>query len=272
MAKFDVFISYNWDVKDSVKALYNELTRTYSLRVWMDEYELGQTRLVDELSKAIHNSQVFLCCITKKYSESENCKDEIDYAKSLKKPMVVLMFDRLTMDELGGVGFIIGPKVRFNCYKNPNMLRTWRDDSMFDSIISAIKEHIATDSSSGSDTLLGNGTLETENTLVSTSRNYFAVVQQDGNFVLYKSNSLKRENPLWASNTHGSRNARPYTLKLLNNGNLVLFDANNGEVWSTNSAGKGQPGSYKLVMQNDGNLVLYDSKMTAIWATNTWNN
>ncbi len=63
---FDVFISYNWDVKPSVKQLYNQLTQKHNLRVWMDEYEMGQSRLVDELSKAIHNSHVFVCCITKK--------------------------------------------------------------------------------------------------------------------------------------------------------------------------------------------------------------
>ena len=141
MPHFDVFISYNWDVKPAVKQLYQELTSKHKLKVWLDEFELGQSRLADELSSAIYNSSVFLCCITKKYSESENCKDELDYAKNLKKQMVVLMFERISMEELGGVGFTIGPKVRFNCYKNPEMFKNWSSE-MFDSILSAIKEAI----------------------------------------------------------------------------------------------------------------------------------
>jgi len=142
MPQFDVFISYNWDVKPAVKQLYQELTSKHNLRVWLDEYELGQSRLADELASAIDNSSVFLCCITKKYSESENCKDELDFAKNLKKKMVVLMFERIDMEELGGVGFIIGPKVRFNCYKNPEMFKSWSGHEMFNSILSAIKEAI----------------------------------------------------------------------------------------------------------------------------------
>ncbi len=54
--------------------------------------------------------------------------------------MVVLMFERINMEDLGGVGFIIGPKVRFNCYKNPDLLNRWCDNEMMDSILDAIKE------------------------------------------------------------------------------------------------------------------------------------
>lgn len=142
MKNFDVFISYNWDIKPAVKELYKELSGKHNLKVWLDEVELGQKRLVDELSSAIHSSKIFLCCITKKYCESENCKDEIDYAKNLKKPMIVLMFERLSMDDLGGVGFIIGPKVRFNCYKNPEMFTNWSGNDIFNSIMEAIQQDL----------------------------------------------------------------------------------------------------------------------------------
>lgn len=279
MKKFDVFISYNWDVKPAVQNLYRELTTNQHLKVWMDEHELGQSRLADELSSAIHSSKLFLCCITKKYSESENCKDELDYAKNLKKPMVILMFERISMEELGGVGFTIGPKVRFNCYKNPGMFQNWSSCEMFNSIMEAIRADLnqapAIIESSGKDTIVSNETLEEETMLVSTNQKYFALVQSDGNFVLYKSDSFERNNALWASNTwnsHWISNPRPFKLTLLPNGNLVLFDKDNVAVWTSNSGGKGQNGSHKLVLQNDGNLVLYDGNMNATWATNTWKN
>jgi hypothetical protein len=142
MKNFDVFLSYNWGVKPQVTALYRELTGKQGLKVWMDDFELGQERLADELSGAIYHSKVFMCCITKKYCESENCKDELDYAKNIKKPIIVLMFERHEMGELGGVGFIIGPKVRFNCYKNLEMFNNLSNDDTFKSIMEAIKHDL----------------------------------------------------------------------------------------------------------------------------------
>lgn len=276
MKKFDIFISYNWDIKPSVIKLYQALTTKYNFRVWMDEYEMGQTRLVDELSTAISNSELFLCCITKKYSESENCKDEMDYAKNLKKKFIVLMFERIPMDDLGGVGFIIGPKVRFNCYKEPAMFNEW-SGSTFDSIIEAIKDNLNASSEMGSsgnekDSLSINEILEEDKYLVCTSKNYFALVQKDGNFVVYKSDSFKRDRPLWASNTQNSQSPKPFSLILSQNGELILRDRNQKPIWTSNSANKGSREGYHLVMQNDGNLVLYDKVKNPIWATNTWNN
>ena len=122
------------------------------------------------------------------------------------------------------------------------------------------------------DTLHSNETLEEETHLSSISKHYFALVQSDGNFVVYKSDSFKRDNPLWASNTYISRNPRPFKLRLLKDGNLVLLDNVGQPVWTSNSANKGDNSSHKLVMQNDGNLVLYDGRMSPIWATNTWKN
>ena len=43
---YDVFISYNWDVKPQVLKLYEELKK-YDLKVWIDEYEMGPTRLTE---------------------------------------------------------------------------------------------------------------------------------------------------------------------------------------------------------------------------------
>lgn len=43
---FDVFISYQWDVKPQVLKLYEELKK-HDLRVWIDEYEMGPTRLTE---------------------------------------------------------------------------------------------------------------------------------------------------------------------------------------------------------------------------------
>ncbi|CAF1033468.1 unnamed protein product [Brachionus calyciflorus] len=170
MASYDIFISYNWDIKDQVNRLYRQLTGKYNLKVWMDQYEIGSKRLVDELSTAILNSKLFLCCITKKYTESENCKDEIDYAKNLKKNMIVLMFERLVITDIGGIGFIIGPKVRFNCYKDPQMFENCSGE-IFESIIKDIKKNLNI-----------NENLETNESIASTSKQNLTVLQTKVNY------------------------------------------------------------------------------------------
>jgi len=37
---FDVFISYQWDIKESVTMLYDQLTKIHGLRCWMDDFEM----------------------------------------------------------------------------------------------------------------------------------------------------------------------------------------------------------------------------------------
>jgi len=61
-------------------------------------------------------------------------------------------------------------------------------------------------------------------------------------------------------------------LTVLDNGNAVLSDVNNGRtLWSTNTAGANGVAPYKLTMQNDGNLVLTDSRSTSFWSSSTAN-
>jgi len=40
-AGYDVFLSYQWDVKESVTRLYTQRTETHGLRCWMDDFEMG---------------------------------------------------------------------------------------------------------------------------------------------------------------------------------------------------------------------------------------
>lgn len=60
----------------------------------------------------------------------------------------------------------------------------------------------------------------------------------------------------------------PCSLKLENDGNLVLYNPKGQSVWSTNSQNKGT-GPYIHVMQPDGNFVIYDVNKKPVWASNT---
>ena len=110
-----------------------------------------------------------------------------------------------------------------------------------------------------------------------------AVMQGDGNFVLYDDHSQ----PLWASGTDGHGGA---FLALQDDGNMVVY-AGGQPLWASNTDGmppaptacgaiepghglapgesvSSCDGQHVLVMQGDGNLVLYHGG-TALWSSRT---
>lgn len=88
-----------------------------------------------------------------------------------------------------------------------------------------------------------------------------AILQEDGNFVMYK-----HQKPLWNTATHGKNGVK---LIMQTDGNLVLYDAKGMTVWTSGSYGKGQQ-PYSLVLQDDQNLVAYGKGKVPIWASNTY--
>jgi hypothetical protein len=121
---FDIFLSYNWDSKGVVRSLYDKLTVNLGYKVWIDDDQLDSGMLYEQLCQGIKNSKVVLCCVTQKYADSENCIKEITFAQTCKKPLVILMLERLNISEIGCVGFIIASLTRFNFYKETNI--QWR--------------------------------------------------------------------------------------------------------------------------------------------------
>jgi hypothetical protein len=118
-----------------------------------------------------------------------------------------------------------------------------------------------------------------------------AVMQDDGNFVLYDGSS-----PLWASNTWGYDGSY---LAMQDDGNLVVYADDGTPLWASDtysvdtlSDAPSSPSTcgyafanqeltvdqslwscnsrYQLKMQSDGNLVLYTQSGRALWASDTW--
>lgn len=138
MEKFDVFISYNWKSKPEVELLFKDLTEKLNLRVWLDRNEINGLLLYDTISAGIRRSNIFLCCITREYCTSKNCRMEIEYARYLKKEIVVLMLQKLNIEDIEGIGMIINPYSRINCYEFSD---TW-NDKCFEKISRAITESL----------------------------------------------------------------------------------------------------------------------------------
>ncbi len=101
-----------------------------------------------------------------------------------------------------------------------------------------------------------------------------AVMQDDGNFVIYDSS----DSALWASDTSGNPGAY---LSLRDTGELSVVSATGSRLWAgpgelalnatlTSGQTLSSPlGAYRLTMQANGNLVEYDAADTVIWETGT---
>jgi FG-GAP-like repeat/Cep192 domain 4/FG-GAP repeat len=110
--------------------------------------------------------------------------------------------------------------------------------------------------------------ISTNQQLVSASGSWRAIMQTDGNFVVYGPSG-----PNWASGTN-AKGAMPFITMMQPDGNLVVY-ANTtscapetacSPTWASGTNGKGTP-PFTLIMQNDGNLVVYDSTNAALWAS-----
>jgi cell wall-associated NlpC family hydrolase len=105
-------------------------------------------------------------------------------------------------------------------------------------------------------TLWRGSTLGVNQVLQSADGRFRAVMQGDGNLVVYGPHG-----PTWASNTLGSGTAN--RLVMQSDGNLVMYASTGGVPFATATFGTAADA---LVMQNDGNLVLYGGG-AAFWAS-----
>lgn len=106
------------------------------------------------------------------------------------------------------------------------------------------------------DVLLAGQTLTAGHALWSSDHRYEAVMQGDGNFVVYASGSRA----IWNSRTFGHPGS---WVTMQSDGNLVVYAPGAHPLWWTGT----QPShNDALIMQTDGNLVIYSSGR-AFWST-----
>jgi hypothetical protein len=108
------------------------------------------------------------------------------------------------------------------------------------------------------------GIFQSGSYLRSANDRYRLVIQGDGNLVMYDNSSNAA---IWSSGTGGRREI-PFKAVMQNDGNFVIYNSLNQPIWATGTDRKGS-GPYRLVLQDDRNLVLYDANNTVHWASNT---
>lgn len=95
--------------------------------------------------------------------------------------------------------------------------------------------------------------------LISPNQQYTAILQNDGNFVLYDSSN----NILWESNTFDTE---VNNIVMQSDCNLVIYDSNAIPTWATFTT---TGSSCSLNVQDDGNLVIYRGDNVPVWASGT---
>ena len=108
----------------------------------------------------------------------------------------------------------------------------------------------------GGDLLVAGEGLAPGQQLVSADRRYRAVMQPDGNFVVYAADGRV----LAATGTYGAGNR----LTMQADGNLVVHSSGGRPLWDTRSWGNA---GARVVLQTNGDLVVWRSNGTPAWST-----
>lgn len=108
--------------------------------------------------------------------------------------------------------------------------------------------------------------MTTNQALVSPNGRYLAVMQTDGNAVVY---DTTLNQAIWNSGTAGK--AKGGFVNVQEDGNLVVYDPTLTAQWNSKTdGGAGTRRAFTLAMQDDGNLVIYDSQGgNPLWSTVT---
>ena len=104
------------------------------------------------------------------------------------------------------------------------------------------------------------GVLGTDQTMPSCDGRFRLTMQLDGNLVLYQGST-----PIWASNTYGSGGGNRAVMQ--QDGNFVVYTSDGRAVWASSSS-FGYNGA-TLSVQNDGNMVIYSTGGAPVWHSNT---
>jgi hypothetical protein len=101
-------ISYQWNDQPFCIKMKHSLEKA-GYNVWMDIDKMHGSTL-DSMAEAVEQSFCVIMCITLKYKNSKSCKQEIEYADKLNKPIIPLMLQKEYIPD-SWLGLILGKKI-----------------------------------------------------------------------------------------------------------------------------------------------------------------
>lgn len=90
---FDLFVSHCGVNKKEVYKLCDEL-KNKGFKLWIDKNEMVYGNVDELMKKGIDESKLFMCCATTAYCESKNCLAEFNYAVSVDKKIIYVIFEK----------------------------------------------------------------------------------------------------------------------------------------------------------------------------------
>ncbi|KAJ7370244.1 hypothetical protein OS493_033590 [Desmophyllum pertusum] len=115
----EVFISYQWDLQDTVKLLKNKLEES-GFQCWMDIGQMGGgDSMYAEIDAGIRASKVVICCVTERYCKSEMCQREVTLADTLRKPVIPILFEFLNWPPAGQLALCFAKLLYIDMSQSP---------------------------------------------------------------------------------------------------------------------------------------------------------
>jgi hypothetical protein len=102
--------------------------------------------------------------------------------------------------------------------------------------------------------------------MTSNNSQYHAIMQPDGNFVVYRGSLADRPTDAWWTTKTNQRSNGPYHMELQQDNNLVLYDIYKMPLWRAKTDEKGIPPA-RLYLLDNGNLVLVDATNRRLWSS-----
>ena len=130
MASYDIFLSFEAKNLSIMSRLEKKLKSQFNLKIFsvtMNSQSVENTKLLIE--KAINSSRVFICGMTKKYTETKECIEEILIANRKEMPSVAILLEPMIPQNFPGLAFISNwtcikfyddPKIESGILSGPN--------------------------------------------------------------------------------------------------------------------------------------------------------
>ncbi|UJR31959.1 hypothetical protein I4U23_019432 [Adineta vaga] len=140
-----VFLSYQWGSQKAVTRLKSHLEQA-GYACWMDTGEMGGgDKLFAKIDAGIRGAKVVVCCLNKKYAQSDNCSREVHLTISTGKPLIPLQMEKQTWPPEGALGPIMSEYLYIRFFdRKANDEDYWPADK-FTELLGQIRYHVAPD-------------------------------------------------------------------------------------------------------------------------------
>lgn len=113
-----IFVSYSHRNTPEVLRVIKQL-QNKQYRVWYDEGIDPGTEWDENIASHVEQCECFIAFLSEEYLESSNCKDELNYARELDKPRLLIYLEDITLP--GGMRMRLNRLQAIHMYKYENL-------------------------------------------------------------------------------------------------------------------------------------------------------